>query len=87
MGRTFGNRFSGKARSRVRLHPTGGQNYTVTVDGVTVARAFFARYRTGNGVRAEAWVEHVDGRITEMVTAYFSDFVRRVRAIFDPQTE
>lgn len=70
-------------RSRVRLRPTGGNSYTVTVDRVAVARAYFARYRTGEGMRAEAWIERPDGGITDMVTAYFADFVRRVKSTFD----
>ena len=72
--------------ARVRLRPQGGNDYVVVVDRHPVATAHFARYRTGDGYRAEAWVERHGAEPTEMRTAYFADFVREIRRMF-PQND
>lgn len=87
MQEAFDRKRGSRPHNRVRLHPTGGNNCFVTVDRAPVARAYFARYRTGGGMRAEAWIKRTDGGATDMVTAYFADVVQRVKSMFDLPAE
>lgn len=64
---------SGSAQDRVRMHPVGDRHYMISVNRYSVARAFVAGYRTKPETRAEVWIEHPDGTVTEMFTAYFPD--------------
>ena len=68
--------------SRVRLLSTGGNDYLVVIDRRPAATAHFPRYRTGEGFRAEAWVERTGFEPTELLTANFADFVREVSRMF-----